>query len=271
MHWFTCNDNERGVGRRSSVKGSIWRAGRFFLYGERQPRLKAWWHFFVPSFNYLELSLKFGGESSMVSAQLVLPWLAFLGVGIGVPRRWLSGWMYEDRVFALKLGYIGDIAWIQIAHNEHAIYCGMLDYYSRMNNPGYTKAQLWPGYQIKLRWPRVLDWTLGREQRHEEVLETHEVKVPMDGREYPATVKVSRHYSTRARWPWRFRESYGSWIDVPNPPRFAGKGENSYDCGDDGIWGKGSRETQPAAVVGDYIKAVLTSRERYGMPSEMRA
>jgi len=65
--------------------------------------------------------------------------------------------------------------------------------------------------------------------------------------------------------------SVSSNLEVPQPPQFSGKGESSWDCGDDGIYGMGSRETSPAKTVGEYIKRVLENRERYGMPSELRA
>lgn len=270
MHWFVCNDNDKRHVAGQTIRGSAARAGRFFFYGDHPalPALKAWWHFFG-RLNWFEIELKFGGDDSLVSLSMVLPWLAHIGFGVRVPRRWLSWWMLDDRVFALKLGYIGDPAWILIAFNEWGDDCGMLDYYRRQVPRKHTDLQLWRGYEIKLKWPPVLDWIFGREKRREEILATHDVKVPMDGRDHAAVVKVSHTYSVRPRWPWRFRHSYGSWIDVENPPRFAGKGENSYDCGDDAIWGMGSRETSPASIVGEYVKRVMEYRERYGMPSEL--
>lgn len=46
-----------------------------------------------------------------------------------------------------------------------------------------------------------------------------------------------------------------------------GKGENSYDCGMDGVFGTGGPTLQEA--IGNYVKAVLRNRERYGGPHDL--
>ncbi len=273
FYWYAINDNEKHVGK-TTVKGTILKAGRLLVrqLDTAHGAADAFWSFFS-GLNWFEVSLKFGGASSRVSLALILPWLVHLGVGFNVPRRWLNGWvMFDyDRVFSLKLGYIGHILDLAFFYNEWAESGGMLSYYAGQKPRQHTPLELLRGWTLRVEVPPVLDWIFGRIQHVRDELERHDVKVPMDGREYPAIVVVEHRYRTRPRWPFAFGHSYGSWIDVENPPRFAGKGESSHDCGDDGIWGMGSRETRPASVVGQYVKRVLENRERYGMPSELRA
>lgn len=273
MYFYVLNDNEKRVGK-TVVKGSPLKEGRAFLRRSHTAAgiAEAWWAFFR-GFNYFEVGLKIGGEGSRVSASLVIPWLVYLGVGVTVPRRWLNGWVMwgYDRVFSLKIGYIGHVLDLAFFYNEWAESGGMLSYYANEKPCRFSKLELWRGWTLTLRVPPVLDWILGRVEHHCEKMETHAVKVPMDGREYPAVVSIEHRYRTRPRWPFAFGHRYGSEISVENPPQFAGKGESSWDCGDDGIWSMGSNETRPASVVGQYIKRVLENRERYGLPSGLRS
>lgn len=267
MHWFVCNDAERHVGN-VSLGGSAWRAGRFFLYlceGKRSS-LKAEWSFWG-RLNWLEASVSLGGEDGHLEFALVLPRLAFLSVGVKVPRRWLEPWMVEDRVSSLKVGYAGSLLWCQLWHAQWAEDCGMTDYYRRQQPRKYTRLQLWPGFQFSFR-PDPLRWIFGREVIEKQIVRTEPVSFEMDGRTYEGEWKLERWTRTRPRWPFVYGKRLSSWLEVKDPPQFAGKGENSWDCDDDGIYGMGSSEVTPAPVVGDYIKRVLEYRERYGQPRE---
>lgn len=268
MHGFVCNDARKTV-RGVDLGGSAFRSGRFFLYGASRPRIRAHWDFWH-NLNWLEAYLRIGGEDPFVSFGLILPRLAYLSFGFAVPTRWLSLWMTEDRVFALKFGYVSSIVRAYFAYAQHAEDCGMTDYYRRQEPRRYTNLQLWPGWEFVLRFPPVLRWLFGREHREKTIIETKPIVVELDGRRYEGTWSLEHWQTTRDRWPWPYAVWVGSDIRMPHPPQFAGKGENSWDCGDDGIYGMGSRATSPAEAVGEYVKAVLQSRERYGMPSPER-
>lgn len=265
MHWFACNDAERRVGG-VKVGGSLLRAGRAFLYSGGSARVRAGWSFFT-NLNWLEVSVRLALEDG-ITLNLIVPWLAHLYVGGSLPRRWLDPWMVDDRVFSLKLGYIGDVTDVSVAWARWAEDCGMTDYYRRQVPRTYTDAQLWRGWSWRLRRPPLLRWLLGREKHEVTVLDVRPVAVEMDGRRYAGTWKLERYSTTRPRWPRPYRVRFSSHVVMADPPRFAGKGENSWDQGDDGIFGMGSRELTPAGAVGDYVKAVLKNREHYGMPRE---
>ena len=265
MHWFTCNDAARRVGG-VNVGGSLPRAGRAFLYFGDSSRVRAGWSFFN-NLNWLEARVHLDLEDGL-TLSLTVPWLAHLYAGVSLPNRWLRSWMIDDRVFSLKFGYVGHLVDVEVAWAQWAEDCGMTDYYRRQSPRAHTDAQLWRGWRWKLRRPPLLRWLLGREQYEEVVLDSKPIVVEMDGRRYEGTWKLERYARTRPRWRWPYGVSVGSHVVMPDPPRFAGKGENSWDCGDDGIFGMGSREVTPAGAVGDYVKAVLKRRERYGMPGE---
>jgi hypothetical protein len=56
-----------------------------------------------------------------------------------------------------------------------------------------------------------------------------------------------------------------------DPPQFAGKGENSWDCDDDGIYGCTYETGNWAEAVRRYVAEVESYRERYGQPSRKAA
>jgi hypothetical protein len=265
MYWFVWNDASRKI-NGVEVGGRALRNGRFFVYASGHPLLRTHWSFWN-RLNWLELYLRLGGEDSLASVGLILPRLAYVGVGVGVPRRWLSWWMIEDRVFSAKVGYVSSILRVQIAYAEWAQDCGMTDYYHRQEPKRYSRLQLWPGWNLVLRFPPVLRWLFGKEETESRILDRKAVTIPLDGRQYEGTWELKQWQTRRQRWPWPYRRSLSSELTVTHPPQFAGKGKSSWECGDDGIYGMGSRETTPAGAIGDYIKEVLKNRERYGMPT----
>lgn len=55
------------------------------------------------------------------------------------------------------------------------------------------------------------------------------------------------------------------YVDPPvHVVPFPGKGENSWDCGEDAIMGAGADEPTPEAAVASVVKSALRNRRRYG-------
>ena len=97
---------------------------------------------------------------------------------------------------------------------------------------------------------------------------TVSVVVPMPEGSYPATVTQETRTWTRARLPFWKRRRVDYSIDIPRGIPFMGKGENSWDCGDDGLYGTGGDSVEGA--VANAVKCVLQSRRRYGETAETR-
>ena len=115
---------------------------------------------------------------------------------------------------------------------------------------------------------------LGNQTTTTETVEMGLTNVPMPEGNYAASWEKKRRTWRYKRWPGRL-------IDIVRGPRvrdyvtldiaggipFEGKGENSWDCGMDGLFGCGGRTVEDA--VGHAVSSVLRSRERYGGPHNL--
>lgn len=129
-------------------------------------------------------------------------------------------------------------------------------------------------YHSRRPWHRntvclhVVQWFTGRPRCETVEGEYVPCVVPMPEGAYRARAKPE----TRT-WTYRFgvkrvRESW--WLDVEDRGGipFQGKGENSWDCGDDGLCGIGGDTLEKA--IGNAVASALKSRRRYGHTSETR-
>lgn len=271
-YWHTINDNAR----KGGGLGTLWKAGRWYLSTRKgyTERLRIEWHHARKLKPEVDLLVRFGKGS--VRLHIGLLGLASWWLTVGLKPGIFAPLMVDERQFGVRFGYIGYLAWIDIAFDEEADSTGMLDYYRRKKERGESlhfdgnRVQLTQGIRIKIRL-RLRDYLLGHKAYTKAELQREPVAIPLDGREYEGVWTLTRETWKRPRWPVNSHERVGSWIDVEHPPAFAGKGENSWDCDDDGIFGCGSEATTPAPAVGDYIKAVLRDRERYGVASNPEA
>lgn len=109
------------------------------------------------------------------------------------------------------------------------------------------------------------DMVLGKQTcKTEELASEIPCLVAMPEATYHAVAKIERRTWRRKRWFSRIRTS--AWLDIPKGIPHAGKGENSWDCGDDGLFGIGGDTIEDA--VKRARESVLESRKRYGNASE---
>lgn len=111
------------------------------------------------------------------------------------------------------------------------------------------------------------DFLLGR-MRHEHTIHEDwiETSVPMPEGSYPAKLRREERSWTRPRWPWwpfRIVQKYIE-VELPGGIPFEGKGENSWDCGEDGLWGCSSSSWSYEKAIGHVVESVLKNRKRYG-------
>lgn len=114
----------------------------------------------------------------------------------------------------------------------------------------------------------VSDWLLGRPRYSRQVLEDGipvSITVGQWDGDGPYTGTAQRIHS---EWQRRFsttrRDDFEVSMEPPGLP-FPGKGENSWDCGDDGIYGFGGASLESA--IERAVTHVKRDRERYGGPS----
>lgn len=280
-HWHVYNKNEG--------KGPWWKTAQWSL-GLQWPHVydpadasgrrvlkegryvgsvaKGWWKLGRSEItNYLEFETALGGEDNMAQVGLVVPFLGRFSFGVRVPRSWTKGWVYHRREWTLRLGYVGRWAELLIASDEHMRDTGMVSYYKRKREQGEeshtTRAQEWPGWHLTLQ-PRLKDRLFGRTICTTIEGEQEPVIVPMPEGNYPGRLKREERVWKRPRWPWIAQRRVDYWVDmdigVPTP----GKGENSWDCDDDGIFGTGGKTK--AEAVANVTSAALRQRERYAGP-----
>lgn len=111
---------------------------------------------------------------------------------------------------------------------------------------------------------RIVDWLIGRSRCDVTTGDPLSVVVPMPEGCYRATAtKETRAW--RRRWYWPERRAESVTLSLPVGIPFAGKGENSWDCGDDGLYGIGGDTVEDA--IANAVRTVLRSRRRYGFDS----
>lgn len=126
------------------------------------------------------------------------------------------------------------------------------EYESSHDDPGWKKM-------YHLNFPDLL---LGKTKYSNLELETFDnVLIPMTDRNYLAKLTFERSTWKRPRWFARVREFTRIELDR-DAPKFPGKGENSWDQGDDSIWQMSVEgHSLPKAIAG-YIQRVLEYRQK---------
>lgn len=136
----------------------------------------------------------------------------------------------------------------------------------------------WSIWQSPMEWssgtPRwrhgsfnPVDFLLGRARCETIEGNPEPALVPMPEGNYAATIKREDRVWRRPRWPFvRRRTDY--WIEIPSGIPFEGKGENSWDCGTDGLFGTGGNS--PENAIANAVASVMKNRKRYGTPREIR-
>lgn len=258
---------------------------RIHRYGFREPHaLRGWWLFKYGKLDdhenyrpnkiglHLELSWKgyrwpLGLAFEINTEDHGVAWtfhvwrlFAYLEVEGVLPRR-LKHWLWDKHhisdeidVFALDLG--STIRWkVWLDGMQTTI-------------PGtYKRAPGWRDGHIDL-----VDLLLGRTIYESVTLkEGIEVGIPLPEKTYPATAKLEVATWKRPRWPFTTRRE-SVWLEIPPPGLpHSGKGENSWDCGDDGIYGIGSDSHSLPKAIGHAVARTLEAREKYGNASWLRA
>ena len=158
---------------------------------------------------------------------------------------WNNGDEFERREFAIS-AHDGNI-WI-----EHP-WVRQMEW--RSSDPWWRKQIVLP----------VTDWMLGKMQYSRSEKPLPDVFVPMPEGCYRAKAEaVHREWWRRFGWFHRVEDGVDLSVADGGIP-FAGKGENSWDCGDDGLWGWGGSSVDGAIANG--VASVLRSRAKCGYDS----
>jgi hypothetical protein len=188
------------------------------------------------------------GDESMVGGSIRVPKVASMWWGIGSPS--LDRWLYLRGVRRLH-----DINLIDVAVHDGAIWWEFV----------HPKHEWKSGTS---RWRHgnwhPLDTLLGRRVHSKEIIDGPiEVVIPMPERGYDATVTIELARWKRPRWPWA-TELRRYNVEIPGGIPVPGKGENSWDCGDDAIFGQSGPGRSVEVAIGNIVESALTTRKRHG-------
>lgn len=107
------------------------------------------------------------------------------------------------------------------------------------------------------------DAVLGRKKYSEGPATSKEIIINMPEGDYQGTYKKYVAHWKRPRWP--IIDSVARVeIDIPEGIPFPGKGENSWDCGDDACFGITVSAKTIDEAVSKLIQSVIRDREHYG-------
>lgn len=254
---ITTNQNELPTPKGERQRyGSIAREGvlRMQRSGEggwEGRALKVEWHAFPKSAHY---SVTFGTSDDHRGLQFAftIPWL-------------MDVWITFSRLFARPLFTYdfdrGEDREIGISFHSGAVWwhvwVGTMASWSRQ----FPWCKPWRSGSF-----HPVDFLFGRQKVTTEVLQEARVSIPMPEGVYTGTAKVERF--TRKRPRWFARDRFTTSIDVERGIPTQGKGENAWDCGDDGIYGCGVEGRSVEKAIGHYVYRVLEDRRKYGMPSD---
>lgn len=130
--------------------------------------------------------------------------------------------------------------------------------------------KLWgdDNWNSKDRWWRrgiaihLDDIFLGRQRYSEEPRDIVNTFIPMPEGCYPAIIRLYKAIWSRPMWfPKKLMRAT---IDVPGGIPHEGKGENSWDCGEDGLLGLTCQAETVEEAIGKTVASVLYSRRRNG-------
>lgn len=122
----------------------------------------------------------------------------------------------------------------------------------------WCKADPWWVRGISLNLPDIL---LGKHRYTCTTLSTFDIEIPMPEKTYPAKVTIEHRVWKRPLWFARIRRDAS--VAIPGGIPLPGKGENSWDCGMDGLFGYGCSSTKPEDIIAKGIQSVLKSRRKY--------
>lgn len=217
---------------------------RFHQHAE--PRL---WRFWV-----------YAGKSYRTMFRLEASWAHQLGLGLELDAD------DEDWTLGLRFPWLLCL-WLSTPgpkiRKQHAI--------SLTLHSGALWWKLWtPTMEWSSKTPRwrdgsfdFADFFLGRAKCSHQTIEEREILVPMPEKSYPATATLAEWVWKRPRWFAKRLKRVS--IDIPGGIPFPGKGENSWDCGDDATFGITTGECRSIAEgVGQLVGSVLRDRVRNG-------
>lgn len=126
----------------------------------------------------------------------------------------------------------------------------------------WTKPHYWSSSTPRWRSNNfsIQDLVLGPLSVSEVILQTEDVIIPMPEGLYEGKVTLSRQTRSRSRWFDRHMQI--AYINMKTGIPVPGKGENSWDCGQDSLHGMSTTAASISEAIGKVVADVLRTRMR---------
>lgn len=287
--WHWTNDTDDSLNRRAEARSLAWgdtfvlglpdlhHSGRAWLYaGDSRTTLSIEWG--LGPHTFWRTTFGFGahidGDARDLQLDVKLPLVGYLYLTLhGAVPRWLSFprerryTTYEPYIFKSQeeartterkpvehrymMGQDVDIVRFNIS-GDHVL-GALFSIGEHMQSDGKRRFYAF--------WP---DWLFGRAS-HTNAKVGPPVQAVACFPEGQYRLTLQREVGTwkRPRWPWPYWQKSVD-ITLERPPEFQGKGESSWDCGPDAIYGMSSPGHSYEDAVAAYVKAVLRERARRG-------
>lgn len=238
IHFWGQNLNDK----RGGLQGSMWRHGRCWLrFLDNCLNLE--WAFFWDSSTAIGFTV---GAEDDIKLHLAI-WRLFsihLSLDTVIPRKWRKNIKWWDKSW----GRTTDIR----------IFDGQIWFNIHNDTMGWSDAKRWQEFNWSFE-----NFFLGKERHSKEVLDKGETQIAFLEGTYNVKWEKQLHQWRRARWFTQRVIRYNLDMDE-NPIPVPGKGENSYDCGDDAIHSIHTPATNLSEALSKLTESVLRTRERYG-------
>lgn len=224
--------------------GYWWKAFRAWLwFGKKSHNIGFEWHLFPKSFR-----IRFGLAHYDCALSFSLSFY-FFSVYFDLDHSRLESWIQHlTRRRGQKYGNGREIG--------VSIHGGIV-WFSIYEDPMMSSAKdpRWWKFHID-----VVKLLFGKETFKSEYLEKKELPIPMPEGPYMAEITLKKDTWKRPRW---FAKSLKrADIKMKQPIPFPGKGENSWDCGEDACHGMSCQADSFADAIGKMVTSVLRDRMR---------
>lgn len=252
FHWQNLNDLYSTCSKVKS-QGPMWKHGRCWLsYKGKDYKnnydaaltINPEWS--IGKESYVGAGLRFGGrEDSFVSSHINLPFASFYITLDVIKLRFLKdilvGKAFEKDT---SISFHSNTVWINIFTD---------------NSIWESKAKWWKQRQFSINFETLI---LGKRTYERKLLDEIDTVIPMPEGNYKAHIKIEELIHRRPRW---FDKKYIQAIVEPDKPiPYPGKGENSWDCGEDGLHSMSCPAKNFEDAIAATVQSVLRDRRRYG-------
>lgn len=189
------------------------------------------------------VELGFDQEDGHVTLTWAVPCL-FMHFGFPWPRKWLPvGGRYGGDINVVRIAIHGGAIWWQLWRDDMGW---------SSNIPKWRDGNFNPA-----------DFLFGRPKYSTVEVEAQPITIDMPERAYAGTAKLLRATWRRPR-AWWATTIMRAEIDVPGGVPFPGKGENSWDCGQDATFSMTTAANSIAEGVEQFRESVTRYRRRHG-------